>query len=86
MRKKRLHFLLGLFCFSKLCAQIFREFLSGSNSFISGVFLCSGSCQKWGWVSTPEMSSDKKDPEMNELGSDKKTLKIWAHNVEKHKS
>ena len=34
--------MLFLFCFSKLWAQIFREVLSASNSFISGVFFVSG--------------------------------------------
>ena len=39
--------LLQLFCFSKLWVQIFRKLLSGSNSFISGVFCGNGDFQ---WV------------------------------------
>ena len=33
-----------------------------------------------GWIFS------QKTPEMNELEPDNKSLKIWAHNFEKHKS
>ena len=37
-------------------------------------------------VPPPEMDSQEKTPEMNELEPGLKSLKIWAHNFEKQKS
>ena len=38
------------------------------------------------WYPHPEMDSQEKTPEMNELEPGLKSLKIWAHNFEKQKS
>ena len=35
---------------------------------------------------TQDSKSHEKTPEMNELEADTNSLKIWAHNSEKHKS
>ena len=40
---------------------------------------------KWWWVSSVRWNSHKKTPEMNELETDYKILKILAHNFEKQK-
>ena len=41
---------------------------------------------KWWWVSSMRWNSHKKTPEINELETDYKILKILAHNFEKRKS
>ena len=42
--------------------------------------------QNWEWVPSSEATFEEKTPEMNELETCKKILKIWAHNFEKQKS